>query len=278
MHLQTVSFDFIHPMNITLSGITMYPIKSCGGIDVTSVELELRGLRYDRRWMVVDENGQFVTQRDFPHMSLVSVRLLSDHLRVDAPGMPPLFVPIEVPSGNNVIVRVWSDVVRAVSAGEEAAAWFSTLLGIPCTLVAMTDNSVRRVDARYARNGELVSFADAFPLLLLSQSSLDDLNARLATPLPMRRFRPNLVVEGCEPFAEDRWKEIRIGNIPFRVVKPCARCVVTTVDTQTGKAGEEPLRTLATFRSVGNKVMFGQNLLHAATGTLHVGDTVVIER
>jgi len=124
----------------------------------------------------------------------------------------------------------------------------------------------------------VVSFADAFPLLLIAQSSLDELNSRLATPVPMRRFRPNLVVEGCEPFAEDTWKEIRIGNVPLHVVKPCARCVVTTVDTRTGEKGEEPLRTLATFRSVGNKVMFGQNLLHAANGTLRVGDTLVVQR
>jgi uncharacterized protein YcbX len=124
----------------------------------------------------------------------------------------------------------------------------------------------------------VVSFADAFPLLLISQPSLDDLNTRFARPLPMKRFRPNLVVDGCAPFAEDTWKTIRIGSIPFRVAKPCARCVITTVDTQTGQTGEEPLRTLATFRSVGTKVMFGQNLLHAGIGTLHVGDEVVIER
>lgn len=265
-------------MSIVLSGITIYPIKACGGIDLTSAELEARGLRHDRRWMVVDEQGQFVTQRRFPRMTLIAVRLLSDHLRVEAPGMSPLLVPLEVQADKDLTVRVWSDTVKAVSCGKEAAEWFSVFLGIPCTLAAMTDNSVRRVDSRYARNGEVVSFADAFPLLLISQPSLDDLNARLALPVPMRRFRPNLVIEGCGPFAEDRWKEIRIGNIPLHVMKPCARCVVTTVDTQTGEMQHEPLRTLATFRSVGNQVMFGQNVLHAANGTLRVGDNVVIER
>jgi hypothetical protein len=265
-------------MSITLSAITVYPIKGCGGVDLTQAELEPRGLRYDRRWMVVDENRQFVTQRDFPRMTLIAVTLASECLRVEAPGMPQLSVPLETTSDEHVDVHVWSDTVKAVSVGKEAAEWFSTFLGTSCTLVAMTGSSLRRVDTRYARNGEVVSFADAFPLLLIAQSSLDELNVRLATPVPMRRFRPNLVVEGCEPFAEDTWKEIRIGDVPLHVVKPCARCVVTTVDTRTGEKGEEPLRTLATFRSVGNKVMFGQNLLHAANGTLRVGDTLVVER
>lgn len=275
---QVTPFDSLLSMSITLSAITIYPIKSCGGIERASAELEARGLRYDRHWMVVDEQGRFVTQREFPRMTLIAVRLLSDRLHVEAPGMSPLLVPLETPSDDHVSVQVWSDTVKAVSAGKTAAEWFSTLLGIRCSLVAMTENSIRRVDTRYARNGEVVSFADAFPLLLISQPSLDDLNARLATPLPMKRFRPNLVVDGCTPFAEDTWKQVRIGTVPLRVVKPCARCVVTSVDTHTAQTGEEPLRTLATFRSVGNKVMFGQNLLHAATGTLHVGDEVVIEQ
>lgn len=263
-------------MSITLSSITIYPIKSCGGIELTSAELDSRGLRYDRRWMVVNNEGVFMTQREFPRMTLIAVELLSDVLRIEAPNMPPLLVPLIPSNAEHMTVHIWSDTVTAAIVGKEAEAWFSKFLGTPCNLVAMTESSVRRVDTRYAHQGESVSFADGFPLLLISQASLDDLNLRLRKPVPMQRFRPNLVVEGCLPYAEDEWKVIAIGDVTFRVVKPCARCVITTVDTHTGEAGVEPLRTLATFRTIRNKVMFGQNLLHHASGTVRVGEEVTI--
>ena len=263
-------------MSITLSSITIYPIKSCGGIELTTAEIDERGLRYDRRWMVVNKDGVFMTQRDFPLMTLIAVELLSDALRIHAPNMPPLLVPLMLSNAEHTAVHIRSDTVNAVTVGIEAEVWFSEFLGTPSKLVAMTDASLRRVDTRYARRGESVSFADGFPLLLISQASLDDLNVRLETPVPMRRFRPNLVVDGCAPFAEDKWKVIAIGDVRFRVVKPCARCVITTVDMQTGEAGVEPLRTLATFRTIGNKVMFGQYLLHQGNGTVRVGDEVTI--
>lgn len=265
-------------MSVILSGITIYPIKSCGGIECASAFLEPQGFQYDRRWMVVDEGGRFLTQREHPRMTLIQPAIEDERLRVEAPGMPVLRVSLNASNTEPVPVQVWSDRVTAGSVGEEASRWFSAFLGLRCLLVTMTERSHRRVPSKHATNGEVVSFADAFPLLLISEESLADLNARLPSPVPMRRFRPNLVVRGCAAFAEDGWKLIRIGNIPLRVVKPCVRCTITTVDTETAERGKEPLRTLATFRARGNDVLFGQNLLHSANGWLHVGDAVVVEQ
>ncbi|MEK7251316.1 MAG: MOSC N-terminal beta barrel domain-containing protein [Bacteroidota bacterium] len=261
-------------MSVALSDINIYPIKSCKGFSAESWELEARGFRYDRRWMLVDNEGMFLTQRDFPRLTLVSVQVKSDHLRVEAPNMEPLFVPFKLESKKHIPVVVWEDGVEAVSVSKEAANWFSEFLGFSCKLVAMTERSLRPVDKNYSVNNDIVSFADAFPLLLISEASLADLNSRLEVVIPMKRFRPNLVVKGCEPFAEDSWKEIMIGDVALHVVKPCARCTITTVDPETGEKGQEPLRTLATYRTVDNKVMFGQNVLHANNGTLRVGDEV----
>jgi uncharacterized protein YcbX len=174
-------------------------------------------------------------------------------------------------------VAIWKDQCVAVAAGAEADAWFTALLGTPCRLVTMPSSTVRQVDLGYAEPGDPVGFADGFPFLLISQGSLDELNRRLEHPVPMDRFRPNIVVDGCEPHAEDGWSRVTIGEISFRVVKPCARCVITTTDQQTGERGREPLRTLATYRRVGNKVLFGQNLIHDGVGAVRVGDPCVVE-
>lgn len=261
-------------MRASLSQINIYPIKSCRGFSTESWELEPRGFRYDRRWMLVDDEGMFLSQREFPRMTLISVEVESDRLRVEAPKMEPLFVPFQLNSGKHIPVTVWDDGVEAVSVGNDAAEWFSEFLGVSCKVVTMTERSIRPVEKEYSINNDVVSFADGFPLLLISEASLADLNTRLEVPIPMKRFRPNLVVKGCEPFAEDLWKEIMIGDVKLHVVKPCARCTVTTVDPETGEKGREPLRTLATFRSIGNNVMFGQNVIHAANGNLQVGDEV----
>lgn len=237
-----------------------------------SALLEPRGLQYDRRWMLVDDDGMFITQRTLPRMALITPRIGEEHLEIEAPDMEPLLVPLTIHIHQTDPVQVWDDSVEAVSLGDEASEWFSEFLGDHCKLVAMAESSVRYIDEDFAHNREQVSFADGFPLLLISQGSLADLNARLPRPLLMNRFRPNLVVRGCEPYAEDSWKEIMIGNVKMSVVKPCSRCVITTVDPDTGSKDLEPLRTLATYRAVRGKVMFGQNVLHASNGTLSVGD------
>ena len=190
--------------------------------------------------------------------------------------MPTLQTPLHPRSTVATNVTVWDDTCPATWVGERAAEWFSDFLGSPCSLVHMADEVVRPANPAFAASGVRVGFADAFPFLLISEESLADLNRRLADPLPMNRFRPNLVVAGVEPYAEDGWQKIEIGGIRLQVVKPCGRCLVTTTDQATGDRGKEPLRTLATYRKVGGEVMFGQNVVHENTGRLTVGDSVVM--
>ena len=261
---------------VYLSGLHLYPIKSAGGISLEAWEVDERGLRHDRRWMLVDEVGRFMTQRLFPRMALIGVRIEPDRLVVDAPDMPSLEVPLEPPQQRPRLAQVWSDLVEVLRVGADADRWFGEFLGVRCKLVYLPDESVRPVDPAYGRTWDRVGLADGFPFLLASEDSLADLNARLESPVPMNRFRPNGVVRGCEPFAEDGWRLVRIGFISFRVVKPCARCAITTVDQRTATTGKEPLRTLARFRRAGEGVLFGQNLIHANKATLHIGDPVEV--
>jgi uncharacterized protein len=268
------SLDFT--MSIRLTGLNIYPIKAARGIPLDGSVVDEFGLRYDRRWMVVDESGVFLSQRSHPRLALVVPSIGGGELRVDAPGMPRLETPLHPKASVATSVTVWNDTCPANWVGERAAEWFSDFLGCACTLVHMADQIVRPADPAFAPAGVRVSFADGFPFLLISEESLADLNGRLADPLPMNRFRPNLVVSGCEPYAEDGWGSIESGGVRLRVVKPCDRCLVTTTDQATGERGKEPLRTLATYRKVGSDVMFGQNVVHENTGHLRVGDPVVL--
>lgn len=263
-------------MPIILTQLNVYPIKSARGIAMNSAMLSDRGLQHDRRWMLVDSSGMFMTQREFPRMALIAVSVGEDSLTVSAPGMPQLHIPLTVDRVTSQRVIIWNDTVDGVPVSEGADEWFSSFLERTCQLIFMPEPAHRLVDRNYARNLEIVSFADAFPLLLISEASLHDLNGRMAAQLPMNRFRPNLVVSGCDAYAEDTWQRIMVGELGFQVVKPCARCAITTVDQETGTRGDEPLRTLASYRKREGKIYFGQNLLHESTGTLHVGDEVRI--
>ena len=259
-----------------LSEINIYPIKSTKGISLQSAHVERRGIQFDRRWMVVDETGMFMSQRDFPRLALVSTRIDGEVLHVTAAGMPALTLSIKPRLGDTVRVQVHDDVTKGVFAGEEAKNWFSDFLRVACRVMFMPDEILRPVNPKYARGGDIVSFADAYPLLLISQSSLDDLNKRLTVPVPMNRFRPNIVIRGCGAYDEDQWKKIRIGKMVFHVVKPCSRCVTTTVDQATGIQGIEPLATLSKYRNVNGKVLFGQNVIPEENGALHIGDAVQV--
>lgn len=263
-------------MTLRLSGLNIYPIKSARGIALDASDVDEFGLRHDRRWMVVDQSGLFLSQRSHPRLALVVPSISDDTLQVDAPGMRPLRSPLRPRESVSTRVTVWDDTGPASWVGLEAAEWFSEVLGTPCSLVHMADGVVRPANPAFASPGVRVSFADGFPFLLISEESLADLNRRLADPLPMNRFRPNLVVAGGEPYGEDEWGRIEIGGVRLEVVKPCERCLVTTTDQATGARGKEPLRTLATYRKVGNDVMFGQNVVHENTGRLRVGDVVTI--
>ncbi len=261
-----------------VTGIFIYPLKGARGIPVDVAELDLLGFRHDRRWMVVDEPGEFVSQRTQPRLALIRPALVGDVLVLDAPERPRLELPT-VPAGAGTRpVRVFMDTLPAASAGTEADDWISGFLGTRAHIVAFAADAVRPVDPRYARRAtDRVAFVDAYPCLLIGQASLDLLNERLPAPVPMNRFRPNLVVGGTAPHAEDGWRRIRVGDVVLDVVKPCARCTVPTVDQRTAVASAEPLRTLATYRKVGSKVFFGQNLIHQSPGTVRVGQEVEVE-
>jgi uncharacterized protein len=261
---------------LRLTALHVYPIKSAGGRSVQEWEVDSFGLRHDRRWMVVDRQGKLITQRTHPRLALVRPAIDGDTLRVIAPGMPALELAMHPAPSVTTRAVVWGDTCEAVWTGERPAAWFSEALGTPCSLVHMPVDTVRPADPAFAPPGVRVSFADAFPFLLISEESLVDLNARLPAPLPMNRFRPNLVIGGDRPYVEDSLTAFRLGEIEFRAVKPCGRCVVTTTDQETTQRGVEPLRTLATYRKQDGEVMFGQNVVHLGTGRLSVGASLLV--
>jgi uncharacterized protein YcbX len=257
-----------------VSALHYYPVKSCGGVPLERAVLGPRGFMHDREWMLVGAEGVFLSQRRLPRMALISPELDDEQLTLRAPGMPALAVPGRS-GGRTTRVTVWRDDCLGVDEGDEAAEWLSTYLRAACRLVRFAEGQVRRVNPEYARSpDDQVGFADGYPFLLTSEASLRDLNARLAEPLPMDRFRPNIVVSGCDPYAEDGWASLRIGEVAFDVAKPCARCAITTVDQRAGTKGAEPLRTLAIYRRQGSGVMFGQNLIHRGLGQISVGNPV----
>jgi len=260
-----------------ITALYYYPIKSCRGTALDEGTIAARGFVEDRAWMVTDANGIFQTQREMPRMALIAPRAEGDGLVLTAPGMPSLPVARRA-EGARRDVAVWASVCATVDQGPEPAAWLSAFLGAPCRLVRMADDFVRHTDPEYSIGlDDQVGFADGYPFLLTVESSLADLNSRMTVPLPMNRFRPNIVVRGPAAYAEDSWQRIRIGGVPFSVVKSCARCPITTVDQATAETTMEPLRTLATYRHVrGRGVMFGQNLIHGARGTIRLGDPVEI--
>ncbi|MEM7062269.1 MAG: MOSC N-terminal beta barrel domain-containing protein [Cyanobacteria bacterium P01_B01_bin.77] len=261
--------------SLQLSGLTTYPIKSAAGITLSQSPVTTRGLLHDRRWMVCDRNGKFLTQRKFPKMALIRVAV-ADTLRLSIADdvAASLELPVVPVVANPVDVDVWGDGCTAWSMGNEAAQWLSDFLGFEVQLVYMPDSTHRPTD--HGRFDTPNSFSDAYPFLLISEASLADLNGRLLKPVPMNRFRPNLVVTGCAPFAEDTWKQIKIGHIVFDVAKACSRCSIPGVEQSTGEQGKEPLKTLATYRRWDHAIWFGQNLIAHGEGTLAVGDEVKI--
>jgi uncharacterized protein YcbX len=265
-----------------LSEINIYPIKSLGGISLKNAVVETRGLQFDRRWMLIDEKQNFLTQRILPKMATVSVEILEKGLRV-LQSKDELVIPFEPNTNKTESVKIWSSRSRARVYEDKINEWFSDALETNCRLVLMPEETNRKVNYFYAvHKDDVVSFADAYPFLLIGESSLTDLNSRLENPVPMNRFRPNFVVSGAAAFAEDGWTRIRIGDVVFHLVKPCARCVVTTIDQSNGvKQGVEPLKTLASFRipkrSIKKKILFGQNLIAEDVGkVVNVGDAVEV--
>lgn len=260
---------------LKVSGLSIHPVKSLGAISLGSVHIDPFGLHNDRRWMVIDEAGVMRTQRQLPRMTLVQTELNGDNLRLSAPGCDVLDIRLNKESERS-LVTVWGDQCSAIDCGDEAATWLSRFLTEPSRLVYFPDSELRQVDPDYARVGERTAFSDGFPMLLISQPSLDELNSRLDSPVTMRRFRPNLVIDGCDPYAEDGWQKLRIGGIILRIVKPCSRCVIPTIDLETGEKGAEPIKTLASYRMRESKIFFGQNMIAEGEGKIAVGMDVEI--
>ncbi|MFE7516562.1 MOSC domain-containing protein [Streptomyces sp. NPDC057540] len=267
-----------------LRSVHVHPVKSMRALDRTEAEVQPWGLATDRRWAVVDAANKVVTQRRHPLMALATAQPLpGGGVALSAPGRPILEVEVPHPS-TTLTMEIFDKPVEAVPADPAAAAWLSAYLDSDVRLVHMDAPEHRRpVDPDYALPGETVSFADGYPLLVATTSSLDALNSLVAQgdhadegPLPMNRFRPNLVVEGTAPWAEDGWTRLAVGEVTFRVARPCGRCVVTTTNQLTAERGKEPLRTLARHRKSDGRLIFGQNLVPEHTGTVRVGDAVKI--
>jgi uncharacterized protein len=257
---------------LQVSELFIYPIKSLGGISLSSALVTDRGFQYDRRWMLIDSNNQFMTQRDFAEMALLQVQVEEDGLKVTHKQKgDSIAIPFET-NGETISVQVWSDRVKGIIVDDKLSEWFSEIIGTSCRFVYMPHQTQRRVDGRYANNKEITSFSDGYPFLIIGQSSLDDLNNRLKEKLPINRFRPNIVFTGGEPYEEDGLAHFTINNIHFYGVKLCSRCVITTINPDTIKKGKEPLRTLSKYRMKNNKIYFGQNLLHHGGGSVNVGD------
>jgi len=255
-----------------LAALYIHPVKSLHRVDMTALELDPWGPRGDRRWLVVAPDGRFMTQRQHPAMARILTALNGETLHLTGSAGSALRIDPPAPQAPAIKVSVWKDhAIAARDAGDEAAAWLSAILGTACRLVHMADPA----HARPTDFGS-VSFADGFPLLVTNTASLDDLNARLDQPVPMERFRPNIVIETDQPWAEDEWRSIRIGTVELDLVKPCSRCIVTTIDQESGTipVPREPLKTMTGFRHRPGGVMFGQNAVIRHAGTIRLGDAV----
>ena len=263
---------------LSISRLYVYPIKSLGGIELSSAQLTDRGIEHDRRWMLVGDDNRFLTQREFPRMALLRTAIHANELIVSEKGNETERIHLNLyPTGSELVsVQIWDDVCEAIEMSKEINEWFSHKLNMHCKLVYMPDESKRRVDVGYVLNKEITGFSDAYPLLMIGQASLDELNSRLEIPVPMNRFRPNIVFTGGDPYEEDTMQHFQIKGIDMYAVKPCARCAITTTDQETAATSKEPLKTLASYRTGNNKVYFGQNILYKQQGTITVGDELKV--
>ncbi len=264
---------------LIVSELHIYPVKSLGGISIHSSVVTDRGLQYDRRWMLVDENNKFLTQRELPHLALFKTSIEKNSIIIfhsddEKDKIELLLTPSPGPA---ILVEVWNDTCEAQPAGDVVNEWFSEKLSIKCKAVYMPETSKRNIDPDYSNNeNNVTSFSDGYPVLLIGQASLDDLNNRLEISVPMNRFRPNIVFSGGDPYQEDLLKAFKINSIKFSAVKLCGRCVVTTTSQETAERGKEPLRTLATYRTINHKISFGQNIISEGTGAIRIGQVLEI--
>ena len=263
---------------LQISQLNIYPVKSLGGISKQTVQLCNTGFEYDRRWMLADENNLFLSQRTHPQMVLLHTAQTDNGFTISKYNDENLsiIIPFVTEAKKKLKVTVWEDICEAVEVSNEHNEWFSDMLHFKCKLVYMPDDAVRFVDKRYAGNNELTSFSDGYPVLMIGEATLKNLNNKLKDALPMNRFRPNMVFTGGHAHIEDEMEKFTINKINFLGVKPCSRCVMTTINQQNATKGKEPLKTLSTYRMKNNKIYFGQNILHQQNGAISVGDTINI--
>ncbi len=263
---------------IELKEIVIYPIKSIAGISVQKAFASERGFENDRRWMLIDENNKFITQRKHHKLALVWLNMSGETMELTHTDtlLGSISIPLKIAGKPELLADIWDDKVQVIWPGLEADTWFSDYLGQKCRLVYLPDESVRRVDPDYVSENVNTSLSDGYPYLLTNRASLSDLEERSGVSLSMTRFRPNLVVDSGVPFEEDSWKKIKGDEVVFQPVKPCGRCVITTIDPQTGVAGQEPLQTLSTYRKPANKVLFGQNMIALRFGHIRVGERLEV--
>ncbi len=259
-----------------LSNIFIYPVKSLAGIQVSSWQVNEKGLLHDRKWMLIDSNKQFLSQRHLPKMALIKTQLTETELILSTATSGSISLPLYPSEGTNIVSTIWKDQCLSKTVSKEADQWLSDFLAIKCQLVYQPDEVIRAVDPGYANHSDKVNFSDGFPFLITSEASLNSLNQAMNLQLPMQRFRPNLVISQCESYAEDSWRKITINDISFRLPKPCSRCSVPTIDTETAQTNKEPLTTLSRTRKWNKKVFFGQNALHDNSGILSINDVVHI--
>jgi MOSC domain-containing protein len=261
-----------------LTQLKIYPVKSLSGISLEESVVEERGFKYDRRWMLVDNENMFITQRLFPQMVFINVKIengemVFTHKRKKIEDLKISL--IEYPQ-NIVNVKIWDDFCDSNQYGKEVNDWFSEAIESKCKLVHMPETSKRGTSTKYFKESKNVSFADGYPFLIIGEESLNYLNSKLDKPVFMDQFRPNIVFSGGSKHDEDNWNSIRIGELEFSVVKPCARCVITTIDTATATKNKEPLATLSTYRKFNSKIMFGQNAIGYSNGKLRISDKITL--
>lgn len=265
---------------MTIKELRIYPVKSLAGSTLQQAELQPRGFKDDRRWMLIDENGRFVSQREYPFLTLWQVKVVDGSLDFEHKKTGATFtIPnARANKGSLVDVELWNTHFQARLVEMKDAAAFQKTLGVSARLVYMSNDSQRNINLKYAKQGEEVSFADGYPYLITNTASLDELSERVGEKLEMLRFRPNIIVENTTPFIEDNWKEISINQQKFRIPKPCARCVMITIDPQTTEKNANVLGELAKFRKTGNKVLFGANAIWESSSDeavyIKVGDVV----
>lgn len=265
-------------MKLTVSQLFIYPVKSFSGISVESHSIDDRGFSLDRRWMLIDTNNNFVSQRTLPQMALVTTELTGNSILLKHKIDESFLLELEIGKHTGILTEaiLFDKKTEGYLLSEYINRYLSNFFGINLRMIYMAEDIKRYANKKYAHSNEIVSYADGFPFLIIGEESLNELNRRMTAPVDITRFRPNIVFNGGTPFIEDDWKEIKIGNVKFRVVKPCSRCVIVTVDPETAKKNNETLTVLSKFRREGHKIYFGQNLLHSSVGNIQVGNEIEV--